>query len=239
MAEWAHRRYGITLELIDGQAIAEILSDHEVFWIAQKFLHLPSELVPAVFLAVDEPGVGADNSASDWRERRKSIRLADSELGRAIDLITVNSEKSLQDFGKREFKMAISADLRALHRLAGSPDLDLVSVKSGYEVQKIALFLSGKNHPSGAQLGAIISAISECARESGIDIPANVLDMVMWRRKLRVVRKAGMQKIVKNKVRGKLPPPSENSGGTNSVRPNSDLNETFVALGTGAALVAG
>jgi hypothetical protein len=90
MTDWAHRKYGVTLEIIDGQEIAEILSDREVFWIARKLLHLPSELIPAPSLGVDEPEAGAGNSASGWRQRRKSIRLADSELGRAIDLMAIN-----------------------------------------------------------------------------------------------------------------------------------------------------
>jgi hypothetical protein len=32
----------------DGTAIAELLSDRDVFWIAQEFLHIPAEIMPAM-----------------------------------------------------------------------------------------------------------------------------------------------------------------------------------------------
>ncbi|MEC5292549.1 hypothetical protein VSX64_18215 [Aurantimonas sp. C2-6-R+9] len=38
---------GVGLQIFDGNAIAEWLAEPDIFWIAQEYLHLPSELVPA------------------------------------------------------------------------------------------------------------------------------------------------------------------------------------------------
>lgn len=38
---------GLTLEIFDGNAISELLAEPDLFWIAQEYLHLPSEVAPA------------------------------------------------------------------------------------------------------------------------------------------------------------------------------------------------
>lgn len=46
LQQWAREKYGIHLEIYDGQAISELLSDHDTFWIAENYLHIPAELYP-------------------------------------------------------------------------------------------------------------------------------------------------------------------------------------------------
>lgn len=36
----------VTVEIIDGSALAEWLAEPELYWIAQEYLHLPAELAP-------------------------------------------------------------------------------------------------------------------------------------------------------------------------------------------------
>ncbi len=43
---WARETNSITLEILDGQAISELLAMRELFWIAQRFLGVPSEIYP-------------------------------------------------------------------------------------------------------------------------------------------------------------------------------------------------
>lgn len=43
----------LTLQIFDGNAIAELLAETDIFWIAQEYLHLPSEVVPAGELEQD------------------------------------------------------------------------------------------------------------------------------------------------------------------------------------------
>src|SRR5258708_2785100 len=58
LQEWARTTHGVQLELVDGAAVAEFLCDRELFWLAERFLHLPSELLP--------PTRVADGEENDW-----------------------------------------------------------------------------------------------------------------------------------------------------------------------------
>lgn len=42
---WALEQ-GFTLQIVDGQAIADLLSDRDIFWIAQEYLKVPADLTP-------------------------------------------------------------------------------------------------------------------------------------------------------------------------------------------------
>jgi tetratricopeptide (TPR) repeat protein len=46
--EWAQKTHSIGLEIHDGQSIAELLADREVFWIAEKYLSVPTVLREAL-----------------------------------------------------------------------------------------------------------------------------------------------------------------------------------------------
>lgn len=73
LTAWATAEYRVALEVFDRQAIAELLSDHEVFWIARTYLHLPAELAPA--RPPDEPDLPAWYSSlkQDWSRADRSI----------------------------------------------------------------------------------------------------------------------------------------------------------------------
>jgi len=43
---WAQKEQGVELEIHDGQSIAELLSDRDVFWIAERYLSIPGEIYP-------------------------------------------------------------------------------------------------------------------------------------------------------------------------------------------------
>lgn len=46
LVAWAREKHGVDLEIIDRQAIALQLADADVFWIAEAYLNLPSEIHP-------------------------------------------------------------------------------------------------------------------------------------------------------------------------------------------------
>lgn len=46
LQEWAQNNYSIDLVIFNGETISELLSDRDIFWIAQKFLSVPSEIYP-------------------------------------------------------------------------------------------------------------------------------------------------------------------------------------------------
>src|SRR5215467_13235382 len=51
----ARENHNVGLEVLDGEAIAELLADRELFWIAEEYLHLPAELQPPA--RVGEPAL--------------------------------------------------------------------------------------------------------------------------------------------------------------------------------------
>jgi tetratricopeptide (TPR) repeat protein len=65
LQSWAKSERNVELQVFDGQAIAELLSDRDTFWIAQQYLRVPSELLPR--LADDPDWYSA--SLARWRER--------------------------------------------------------------------------------------------------------------------------------------------------------------------------
>lgn len=46
LKSWAKDTHSSRLEIIDGQAISEMLADRDVFWIAVEYLHIPSDIYP-------------------------------------------------------------------------------------------------------------------------------------------------------------------------------------------------
>ena len=48
LKSWAKENHSIELEILDGQAISELLAERDIFWIAEKFLDIPSEIYPRI-----------------------------------------------------------------------------------------------------------------------------------------------------------------------------------------------
>jgi len=77
LQEWAKSTHSTHLEIIDGAAVAEFLCDHELFWLAQRYLQLPSELFPSMPVNAEEDGSYISN-LDRWRlETRPAQTFAD------------------------------------------------------------------------------------------------------------------------------------------------------------------
>jgi len=71
---WASGKHQVALEVIDGLAIARLLTDYEVFWIARTYLHLSAELSPAPPPSRPEmPGWYA-RLRDDWANGNRAVR---------------------------------------------------------------------------------------------------------------------------------------------------------------------
>lgn len=46
LEQWAKSTHEVALQIFDGNAIAELLNERDVFWIAQEYLHIPAETMP-------------------------------------------------------------------------------------------------------------------------------------------------------------------------------------------------
>src|SRR6185369_4864423 len=67
LIEWARKTYSIELEIHDGQSLAELLSGRDVFWIAEKYLSVPSQIYPRS--SVDDGGEWYSRQLEAWKER--------------------------------------------------------------------------------------------------------------------------------------------------------------------------
>ncbi|MET7717426.1 hypothetical protein [Streptomyces sp. NPDC005407] len=69
LKDQARGDHAVALEILDGEAIAELLADQELFWIAEEYLHLPSELQPLP--PPDEPALPEwyTDLRGDWQAR--------------------------------------------------------------------------------------------------------------------------------------------------------------------------
>ncbi len=80
---WALEQYDVGLEIIDGVGLADWLAEPDLYWIAQKYLHLPAELAPQ---QADEP----EPDLPDWyvalREYWQGPHRTPSNLGDMFDL---------------------------------------------------------------------------------------------------------------------------------------------------------
>lgn len=46
LIKWCQDEYNVELQIFDGQALSENLSDPDIFWIAEQYLHIPSDIYP-------------------------------------------------------------------------------------------------------------------------------------------------------------------------------------------------
>lgn len=83
LQEWARQEHKIELEIFDGEALAEHLSDADLFWLAERFLQIPVELLPT--LAPQQAKDWYGQTLEKWRkESRPPQTFADySEVRRA------------------------------------------------------------------------------------------------------------------------------------------------------------
>lgn len=62
---WAKENHFVKLQILDGQAISELLSDSDVFWIAEKYLNIPGEIFPKK----DDESGWYQEVFKKWKER--------------------------------------------------------------------------------------------------------------------------------------------------------------------------
>jgi hypothetical protein len=64
LQSWAHDTHGVELEIHDGQALAENIAQKDVFWIAARYLSIPSEIYPRDLFSADE---SYEQARANWQ----------------------------------------------------------------------------------------------------------------------------------------------------------------------------
>jgi hypothetical protein len=156
------RKYGSDLEILDGQAIADQLSDADTFWIAEQFLSVPGDMFPEIegdteYQALRSRWFDDGRQISDYTdfiEVKRGLRRATFEealkvdLGRWMDLIRAIVDAVPVRFARKALYEIAVAQLRgrktldparwAVDRFFDSLDGDLDSD----DVQDIVLLAS-------------------------------------------------------------------------------------------------
>jgi len=64
---WAKETYEVSLEIYDAIAITDFLAERELFWIAEQYLHIPSEVYPRT---LTEDKDWYEKLFQDWKEKK-------------------------------------------------------------------------------------------------------------------------------------------------------------------------
>lgn len=140
LQNWARESHGVHVEIYDRQAIAELLVDREVFWIASQFLGVPADMFPMPPLESSEEwysetraawqsGEGALLTFSGFAMVKSAVRHATAEPALASDLpmwLDALSAFEVEDVAeplrfRSTYERAV-ASLRALRTMEGLED---------------------------------------------------------------------------------------------------------------------
>ena len=170
--------FGIHLEIHDGQAISELLADHEVFWIAEKYLGIPAEIFPR-----EESDDWYAEQQKKWIENKSEPQnFADFEELRLAGRQALDDEnlrqdlKSWVDLIKDHFLDAPSDELRlraiyeaAVLSLRGFSDLSSFEPSLRWFFEKISEMNLARLEDAGALLQYVGASINRAGHEIPID----------------------------------------------------------------------
>ncbi len=138
LKKWAKDEYNVKLEIHDAQSISELLADREIFWIAEEFLNIPSEIFPRL----DDEEDWYTHSYEKWRMKSTpNLNYSDFlEIKSAVRHLTFDrankqdipfwlkllefyyNQDSLIDLKRKAIYEIAVAKLRGLGTLAGEEE---------------------------------------------------------------------------------------------------------------------
>jgi hypothetical protein len=118
--------YGFSLTIFDGQAIAESLASVELFWIAQKYLAVPSEMFPR-----------PDTSVKWYEEAKKKWIDAAAAPASFADFIEIKSGLRRATF-RKAYRADLPAWMKSIEGFRSLPNNELAR-RATYEICVAAL----------------------------------------------------------------------------------------------------
>jgi hypothetical protein len=136
----ARDQHRVDLDIHDGEAISELLADHDLFWIAEAYLHLPAELQPPSLL--DDPGLPDWYIAlrEDWQARDR----APISLGDLLALVRGLRHATFHEEARRDLSGWLGLVERVVHH---TPDRE-VRQRARYEPALATLRGTGTLRPA-------------------------------------------------------------------------------------------
>jgi len=187
LQEESVQKYGVQLQIFDGQAIADQLADPDIFWIAEQFLDVPSEFFPPVeaedaYDVLRRRWITGDQRVrnyADFVEVKRGLRWSIRAKELSADTphwITLLEGSSLA-FGKEYWRKTIYELASARYKTFGS--------LQGYESTLLAYFseLDELNYAELEDGVALIGLLSLAEHEGGVDICTE--DISQWRTALQ------------------------------------------------------
>lgn len=164
LQQWCKDEYSIYLEIYDGQAISELLSDYDVFWIAERYLSIPNDLYPhnktdvnwyTSLLSRWKSRDSADVNYSDFFELKSAIRKATFNDKYKSDIIfwvdklkVVINTTAILDLKRKAIYEIVVASLRGLNNLECSfADIDkyfesIENISNPYDIDEALILIN-------------------------------------------------------------------------------------------------
>lgn len=126
LIEWCLQNFDVRLEVLDGQAISESLSDPSRFWIAEEYLDTPSDLFP-------QPKV----EKSWYTDTKEQWLVNDSPANNHADFVSIKSALRRATFNELA-KPDLSKWIKKIETFVNGPD-PVLKRRATYEICVAAL----------------------------------------------------------------------------------------------------
>lgn len=159
---FVHDAYQVKLEIIDGVAIAELLTDPEVFWIAETYLRLSADLRPAG--PPDEPSLPTWYSGlkQEWATAERAP-VNDGDLAQLVRGLRHATDTAAARSDLPEWLDLVEQFLTA------DPDFEAAQ-RARYEISRATLRGTGDMRPAEHHVRAFFAGLAL------MDVPADLLD---------------------------------------------------------------
>ncbi|MFC1924050.1 hypothetical protein ACFLXA_01615 [Chloroflexota bacterium] len=164
LQKWSKTKYKKYLEIYDGQAISEFLSNRDIFWIAEQFLNIPAELYPS------EP---ADSDAKWYRDLLDLWKNPECPPDNYADFTQIKSALRYATYTE-SVRNDISFWIGVIDSLSSHTPLEPLKRKATYEVAVASLRGFGSLIGYEQQLRGYFCNIPSLSQLSDIE-DANVL----------------------------------------------------------------
>ena len=166
LKKYCQDTYGSSLDIFDGQAIADMLADRDTGWIADKYLEIPSELWPVTSL---------DEHYTSLRERWLTQNQTPENYADFLEIKQALRTATFEDDAKRDLGGWIGA---MRHFLADGFPERLIQ-KSRYEISVAELRGHGSLDPAMPLVETFLATASS-NRPSAELLDAAVLTVYAW-----------------------------------------------------------
>jgi hypothetical protein len=129
LKKWSQKNYETNLEIHDGQALSEHLSDRDIFWIAEEFLNIPADIYPPAPRESDFDWY--NKHREEWKNSaHPPINFSDFFQIKNATRFATSSKQAKQD---------ISFWIGLLKKLITSSPYELLKRKATYEITVASL----------------------------------------------------------------------------------------------------